>query len=321
MGERTRPRHHADMHVLRGDIGHTLVESAGPFPPAGSARRGHDPAPSLRRRARRHRRRAGGDLHPPGRGQHLGGDPRHRAGHSPAVGHPLADHRAVVRRAPSASSPPWSSSACSCRADGSPPDGAWPGWPRSSCASCSTRCWAPPAGRPPIPDSPASTRASRSFSWPSPLPSLWRALPYLSRPMHRLVVGAIALAGALCGRRLLRPAARRHRRGDRRVGHGSRLPPRHGRAQRPPVGLGGDRRRARPAGRGARADAPCRVRSGAWRPSPAPTPRASRSSWRSTGATPPTPSGCARCGASASTATRGPPSSSTGCSRWSTRPT
>ncbi len=55
------------------------------------------------------------------------------------------------------------------------------------------------------------------------------------------------------GDRRLRAAARCHCRVDRRLGYGRRLPPRHGRAQRAPVGIGGERRRARPSGGGARA--------------------------------------------------------------------
>ena len=48
-------------------------------------------------------------------------------------------------------------------------------WPRCSSASCSMRCSAPRPGARPFRTSPASTRASRSSSWPWRRRSRWRA--------------------------------------------------------------------------------------------------------------------------------------------------
>ena len=58
----------------------------------------------------------------------------------------------------------------------------------------------------------------------------------------------------LRGGRCLRSPARCHRRRNRGVGHGGRLPPRYGRAQRASLRGRGDRCGPRPAGRSARAD-------------------------------------------------------------------
>ena len=117
-----------------------LVEPAGPLARPRAARRRHDPAAGLRRRAGRHRHRPARHLHPPGGRQHLGGDPRHRAAHSPTLGHPLADHRHLVRRLGRRHRGPDPPRTARPAAEGRPPDGGWPASPRSSSASCSTRC-------------------------------------------------------------------------------------------------------------------------------------------------------------------------------------
>ena len=98
----------------------------------------------------------------------------------------------------------------------------------------------PAAGRPPIP-------VFSGFDPRFPILQLAVAtavalagLPYLSRPMHRIVIGALALAGLSRGRGLLWAATRCHCRRARRVGHGGGLPPGHGRAERAAIGVRGD---------------------------------------------------------------------------------
>ena len=229
------------------------LEPARPLPPAGAPWWRHDPAPGLRRRPRRHRRRARGDLRPAGPGQHLRGDPCHRAHHSPAFRYPLADHGAVV--------PGVDRGHCDA-ALGRPPRTAADG--RASDGRLRV-------GRPaPLP--PAQC-AARSHGRPSAHSGLRRLQPALPNPpagrgnggrvgRPAVLEPSDASPGdrrdrdrrALCGGRRLRPPTWCHCRGDRWVGYGGRLPPGHGRAQRSPVRGRGDRCGPRPTGRSPRVD-------------------------------------------------------------------
>ena len=157
----------------------------------------HDAAAGLRCRARRPRHRAARDLRPLGPGQHLGRDPRHRARDAPALRHPLADHRALVRGVDRRHRGPGPHRPAGAAAERRAADGRRRAGRRWSSASCSTPCWARPPGARPRPTSPASTRTSLSSSWPSPPLWRWPDSPTSADPCTGMVVGAISIS-ALC---------------------------------------------------------------------------------------------------------------------------
>ncbi len=228
------------------------LEPARPLAPPRAPWRGDHPAACLRCRARRHRRRAGGDLRPAGAGQHLGGDPRHRAHHPRALGYPLADHRALVpgvhrrdrdagldrpsRATPDSRAPDGCGRAG--RAGRLPPARGAPGLLRRAPAHIRLRRL-----QPALPRCATGHRHCGRTGGPA-LPEPSHASPGDRRRLDRR---------PLRGGRCLRSPARCHRRGDCGVGHGGRLPPRDGRAQRAPLRGRGNRCGARSASRSARA--------------------------------------------------------------------
>ena len=146
------------------------------------------------------------------------------------------------------------------------------------------------------------------------------ALPYLSRPLHRLVASLVALASvaAVIDGSALPVNTVSSLAIGWGVAAGLHL------AAGSPLGLpspGEISGWITDLGVAVEDIAGHRARSGEWKSSPGTTPTAGQSSCRSTGGTPPTP-GCWRnCGGSASTAILGPPSFLIASSRSNTRPT
>ncbi len=235
------------------DVGHTTWSQRCPLPPSRAPWRGDDPTACLRRRARRHRRRARGDLRPADAGQHVRGDPCHRAHHSPTLGSPLADHRSVVRGVHRRDRDVGPRRPARAAADGRAPDGRRrpgragrlpparraPGFLRRAPAHIRLRRL-----QPALPRRAAGHRHCGRTGGPA-LPEPSHASPCDRRRLDRR---------HLRGGRCLRSPARCHRGRNRGVGHGGRLPPRYGRAQRASLRGRGDRCGPRPAGRSARAD-------------------------------------------------------------------
>ena len=179
----------------------------------------------------------------------------------------------------------------------------------------------PAAGRPPT-----AELAGVSTSYPVTqlavtIAVVATALPYLSRPVHRLVSFLVAVAALAAVSRRVRPSRQRGLQPGARLGCGRRPAPGCGLTARPAVGDGSHRVGRRPEPHGAGTSPAPLARSGGSSSSPARTRRAGRSSWRSMAVTHPTPGCCPNSGGSACTGTQDPPSSSIACSRSSTRPT